>query len=312
MNPLAREIFPLSTLFDEHPPRWNHHNKQAIFAAVAQAAHGLQGELGFSRWPTVPLPADLEFTTKVVALPNAFNYSVPAPGDFEWHVNFADPELFGFYGSALFAQDEWQVAEHPALGALREALLAKGIAARTVEEGQATPVLITGVPRICAIETGHIYGNLFARASIATVRAAVTPLRPPTRTNIIAMAAPRGRGNYDAATIELILRTAFTAFAAARAESTGATRVIVHTGFWGCGAFGGNRTLMAALQLVAACMAHIDRLDFHAMNAAGRQLCHAAEEMLGNIAGGKVRIETRQLIKSLVTRGFAWGISDGN
>ena len=43
----------------------------------------------------------------------------------EWHVNFADPHLFVAYGSRLFAQDEMQVAEHPALGSLKEALDAR-------------------------------------------------------------------------------------------------------------------------------------------------------------------------------------------
>ncbi len=46
-------------------------------------------------------------------------------GAVEWHVNFADPRLFTAYGLGLFAQDEMQVAEHPALGALREALHAR-------------------------------------------------------------------------------------------------------------------------------------------------------------------------------------------
>lgn len=55
----------------------------------------------------------------------------------EWHVNFADYNLFGYYGGNLFAQDEMQVQsrrhallshsmqvmEHPSLGSIREALL---------------------------------------------------------------------------------------------------------------------------------------------------------------------------------------------
>ncbi|MFA6168681.1 MAG: hypothetical protein WC700_18810 [Gemmatimonadaceae bacterium] len=34
-------------------------------------------------------------------------------------MNFADPRLFTAYGSELFAQDEMQVAEHLAFGAVR-------------------------------------------------------------------------------------------------------------------------------------------------------------------------------------------------
>lgn len=40
-------------------------------------------------------------------------------GAVEWDVNFADPRLFTAYGSELFAQDEMQVAEHLAFGAVR-------------------------------------------------------------------------------------------------------------------------------------------------------------------------------------------------
>ena len=56
-------------------------------------------------------------------------------GAVEWHVNFADPRLFTAYGSGLLAQDEMQVAEHPALGALREALSARRWPTLTEERG---------------------------------------------------------------------------------------------------------------------------------------------------------------------------------
>src|SRR2546427_2700180 len=79
---------------------------------------------------------------------------VAGDGDaLEWYVNFADPHLFVAYGSALFAQDEMQVAEHPALGALKEALDAQGHDAVTVENGRLTPVLVMGAERRCRVTT---------------------------------------------------------------------------------------------------------------------------------------------------------------
>jgi hypothetical protein len=57
----------------------------------------------------------------------------------EWHVNFADPNLFYAYGSVFFAQDEIQVAEHPILGSLREAIVAEGRPATTMANGRPTP-----------------------------------------------------------------------------------------------------------------------------------------------------------------------------
>ena len=57
------------------------------------------------------------------------------PNAVEWHVNFADPLLFGAYGTAFFAQDEIQVAEHPALAALHEVLAALELPFLTVVDG---------------------------------------------------------------------------------------------------------------------------------------------------------------------------------
>ena len=144
----------------------------------------------------------------VVERDGYFDYAAAlGAGGVEWHVNFADPHLFVAYGSSLFAQDEMQVAEHPALGSLREALEAAGRRAVTVEAGEPTPVLVTGVERRCAIATNPdtaagrpagLYGNAFARASADAVARATTPIDPPTITNLIAMAAPPG-GQVDIA-----------------------------------------------------------------------------------------------------------------
>jgi hypothetical protein len=90
---------------------------------------------------------------------------------------------------------------------------------------------------------------------------------------------------------------------------------VVHTGFWGCGAFGGNRTLMALLQLVAAQMAGLSRLVFHAANRAGSKEFDRALALYqaigsGVAGGGAAAIE--RLIDDVVGQGFCWGESDGN
>ena len=97
-----------------------------------------------------------------------------------------------------------------------------------------------------------LYGNRFAAASPATLRGAVRRIAPPTVSNIVAIAAPRpATGPYTEAQIRRILTSATTGYAAAVAETARlhpGARVVIHTGFWGCGAFGGNRVLMVALQ----------------------------------------------------------------
>jgi hypothetical protein len=100
------------------------------------------------------------------------------------------------------------------------------------------------------------------------VRRATRPIDPPTVSNFVAMAAPAGgRDRYDAGEIESVLITAWTAFGAARIEShrSGPQTVAVHTGFWGCGAFGGHGVLMLILQILAAEMGSVDWFSTQAM-----------------------------------------------
>ena len=170
----------------------------------------------------------------------------------EWHLNFAHRQLFIAYGGPLFAQDEIQVAEHVALGALRRWMLEQSMADSrympvTVQGSSPTPVLVRNVERRISIaldanaEQGRpegIYGNRFARASPDTIRNAVTLLDPPTLTKIIAIEAPcNGCGLYDLQTVEFVLQTAYSGFIAAVLESRVSTanehvKTVIHTGAW--------------------------------------------------------------------------------
>jgi hypothetical protein len=98
---------------------------------------------------------------------------------------------------------------------------------------------------------------------------ALRPLDPPTTSHVLAMEAPKyGRGRYTRATLLDVIDTASTGFAAAALETApeGAT---IHTGYWGCGVYGGNRTIMTQLQVAAARIAGIPRVVFHAGDAPG-------------------------------------------
>jgi hypothetical protein len=266
----------------------------------------------------------------IEARQDAFGYEPPSEGEppcSEWYLNFADPDLFCAYGGPLFAQDEMQVAEHAALASLREALLDSGVEPLTVENGQPTPIVITGVQRRCAVATDPnpaegrphgLYGNNFARASPEAISRATTPITPPTITNIIAMAAPTGgSGAYTRDEIRYILQTAYTGFSAARIESRRErgedVRVVVHTGFWGCGAFGGNRVLMAALQLLTAHLSNVNRLIFHTFDESGSAAFAQPREMVQHdlIRTGR-QPKTSQLVGLLHSKRFRWGVSDGN
>ncbi len=313
-----------------HPPVWRHPNKAAVFAVACPPGTVHRGHIGYTRWPALPLPDAIDpavATADVVERPGFYDYApVLEPGaGVEWHVNFADPHLFVAYGSSLFAQDELQVAEHPALGALKEALASGRHPALTVDAGSPTPVLVTGVPRRCAISThpdpgagrsDGLYGAAFSRAAPRVIREATVPIEPPALTNVLAMAAPRGgRGAYRRAEIVAALTTAFTGFSAAVAESRRAmgpgVAVAVHSGFWGCGAFGGNRTLMALLQWIAADMAGIDLLVLHTADPAGRAAYAAAVGHRDDLARARVS-DTDGLIDGVQAMGFEWGAGVGN
>lgn len=330
-EPMERLVFDTQRLMVEHPPVWRHRNKQAVYEIACPSGCVHRGRIQYSRWPAMGPPerVDIQAASSLVeSRQDVYDYApaINAVGAVEWHVNFADPHLFAAYGSSLLAQDERQVAEHPALGAVREALAAGGHTAKTVENGRPTPVLVMDVERRCRIATdrnadegrpGGLYGNAFARAAAAAVQRATSRIDPPTRSNVIAMAAPPGgRGQYDQETIEHILVTAFSGFQAAALEAARVRRsptpVAVHTGFWGCGAFGGNRVLMATLQLLAAQMAALDRLVFHTFDRSGTTSLAEARKVVDEKLGGLSPMEMREAIERVFAMGYEWGVSDGN
>ena len=262
--------------------------------------------------------------SRVEGRPDIYDY-VPADASgqvVQWHVNFADAHLFVAYAGPLFAQDEMQVAEHPALGALRESLVAGGHSPRTVQDGRPTPITISGVERRCVVATNAnaaegraegLYGNHFAAADLDVVRRATRSIRPPTLTNLIAMAALEGgTGAYTRHEIEHTLVTAYTGFRAAVCES-GGRPATVHTGFWGCGAFGGNRRLMAMLQVIAAELAGVHRLVFHALDEAGVEALEQAEaDWRRRVRQGEQEWAASEVIERIEACGYRWGVSDGN
>ena len=132
---------------------------------------------------------------------------------------------------------------------------------RSPRAGRSTPVLVMGVERRCRVATDPnpaagrpdgLYGNAFARAGADAVRRATTRIDPPTVTNLVAIAARRGLRALPGRRDRVGLVTAYTGFRAAVLGSwrrqDAAWPVAVHTGYWGCGAFGGNRVLMTLLQ----------------------------------------------------------------
>lgn len=325
----------------DFPPVWRHAHKQAVYDRVLQEGEPVQGAMRYTRWRMTSLPEAMpSLSTVITAEPGFFTYRTAH--DRVWHLNFADPRLFAAYGSPLMAQDEWQVLEHPLLGSLREALLHNDMPALTRADGVGTPVLISHVPRQCALDlTGKtssppsvwqallgrfvkraaagaapLYGNAFAKASLQEVMQALTVLKPPAHSNILAVAAPTGTGAYSRRQIIDILQTAYNGFAATVLESrhfqVQPSQTEIHTGWWGCGAFGGNRTLMALLQIIAAHLAGIGRLGFHYGADNGRAPYEDALAFFNLVTEGGSRTLTAAVLDEVEALCFRWGEGDGN
>jgi hypothetical protein len=329
-KPLQRRTYRAAELVRRHPPVLRNENKQLLFAIACPPGTVHAGELEYSRWPELPLPSPrvidpAALTRSVEVRDGHYDYRpILQPGvGVEWHVNFADPNLFYAYGTALFAQDETQVAEHPILGSLREALIAEGRPTTTIENGRPTPVLVMGAERRVHIRTAPgaegggpswLYGMAFAKATADAVRQATTLIDPPTVSNIIAIVAPYGgRGRYQREQIGHAISTAYSGFRAAVLESRRTTGpdalVAIHSGFWGCGAFGGNRVMMTLLQALAAGMAGVARLVLHVGDPSGRTSVDRALALAPELAAARSAPDLLARVEAL---GLDWGVSDGN
>ncbi len=317
---LGRAEFDATAMWKNFPLKLTHEGKRLVFEQAGGVARLPSGSLRVARYAPVALPSALprgrpEFRSSE----SAYNYPSPDTNTDEWHVNFANAYLFCAYGAPAFAQDEIQVAEHPVLGSLLEALSAErqqGLSPLTVESGRPTPIVIRGAERWCTIDTDPdlampygIYGRRFRTAKADAVRQAVTRLDGSYRTNLIAMEAPMGAGRYTAEQIGFVLETAWSGFAAARLESTVGHRVTIHTGHWGTGAYGGNRVLMAILQMLAARLAGIDRLVYHSIDTDGLDAYAEACRIEARLG---LANQVAEAIDEIVNLGFSWGSSDGN
>lgn len=320
METLEDLCWEVEALVRQHPLRWHHPNKQLVHQIVQDAGEEPAGRIRIRRWaPAEPTSVGAIAALAVTHHDGPFAYDDGDDDAMVFYPNFADHHLFGYWDGPLLAQDELQVAEHPVLGAVRQALVASGHATHTVDPaGQPTPFTLEGVARRVSIDVSPgpdrplgLYGNRFAAAPPEVVRSAVQPVVPPTITNLVAMSAPAcGRGRYTSEQIQWILTAAYTAFCATKV-CAGARPVVLHTGFWGCGAFGGDHVLMAMLQLLAASAAGIERVVFHTFAASGRAHLAEAQATLAELSR-RLDDDPGSWVVAITRMGFAWGVSDGN
>jgi hypothetical protein len=167
----------------EHPPRFTHPNKQAVFGKLMTGTPPA-GRVAYSRWSAPALPARRTARAQEITRHGFFTYADESTDMVtHWHVNFANFDVFSYYAGPLLAQDELQVLEHPGLASVRHAIEARGESTLCMDQDEPFPILVSGVERRGAFDTGPgpgrpqgLYGNNFARADQAVVLSATERL----------------------------------------------------------------------------------------------------------------------------------------
>lgn len=311
----------IQDLLQNYPPHYYNQRKNNYYKKAYYFHRKQNGIIKISRWTfnyKRKSPLDLTKHPLVFRNQNGFyTYEESTDTNKVWWVNFADENLFGYYGSDLFAQDEIQTLEHPLLGSVVEYLDINEIPnliSKTEEKNRVTPFFVENVPYWISVnvnpilssgETANIYGRNFSQEQEDIVNLGIKIIQKDIKNNIIAMAAPScGKGEYTEDQLQKLMETVLVAFGGA-VKITSKERFekcIIHTGNWGCGAFGNNIELMYLSQLLAASFVGVDELVFH----------NANENILMDAEKKYLNLQTENLILFLKGQHYLWNQSDGN
>jgi len=100
---------------------------------------------------------------------------------------------------------------------------------------------------------------------------------------------------------------------AAKVEATKISsnyKVQIHTGNWGCGAFGGNLELVAIVQLVAAIAAKVEEVVYHTFDKKGTEGFKNGQNRVKKLIEEYKTIHVDELLEKLFEMNFQWGVSN--
>lgn len=113
---------------------------------------------------------------------------------------------------------------------------------------------------------------------------------------------------YTLHQIAALLATAYAGFRACVLQSNGKD-VIIHTGHWGCGAHGGNKGLVAAIQILAAGMAGVSSLHYwYGFTHSDETALEHGMDVASLLSG----TPTLRAVELLDSAGYSWGIANEN
>ncbi|MCR5126307.1 MAG: hypothetical protein K6B43_14115 [Treponema sp.] len=310
----------IQDLIKNYPPEYSCDNKKTKFEETFAIHKNQTGKIGVSRWKFSDDGQKLVKNDLLVKFRDEyFSYDDADTADTKvYYLNYADPNLFGYYDSDLFAQDEIQTLEHPLLGSVMEYIDKNETAelvSLTEEKGEPTPYIVEGAPYWLKVvtnptlptgETLNLYGRNFCRASKEILDIAVKAIKEERANNIIALAAPAlGSGEYKRKQIEQILKAVIASFSAAIALAD-KKKCVIHTGNWGAGAFGNNRELIYLAQLVGASVAGGAELVFHAIDEGDFAVAKKKFD------GWKGSADFAECVDFFVNQHYHWASGDGN
>jgi hypothetical protein len=175
------------------------------------------------------------------------------------------------------------------------------------------------------VNTDALYGQKFAFASAETIKNNIQALTPPTLSNILAissLAIHKPGAKYTAEEIHYLFRTALAGFAAiidfVHSKNVGDVKrpIILHTGNWGCGAFGGSVIMMTLIQLFSARLAGLHRMVYHTVDPYSAAQCEIAYKHYKSVwskvaADGAMKISLNSLVQQLLDLNLGWNQSNG-
>lgn len=188
--------------------------------------------------------------------------------------------------------------------------------------------MICNAERVIELDTQNIYGNKFAKATHEELVKAAKRIAKPQTVNLIAMQAQKhGQGVYTYDQVYSMLATAYTAFKAAQILAKRAydmnnlrvhpnrkrddihhLRTIIHTGWWGCGAFGNDRTMSLITQQLAARWAQVDAIVFHKVDSGDRPITERAHKFTDSM---RTATDVKKVVEAILQLKLEWGKSDG-
>ncbi len=250
--------------------------------------------------------SELDFEKNLTLVSNQPMAHAVSTGDkIVFTTNFGDHNLFGFYASGLFAQDEIQVAEMPHLAMVKYYYEQEKKKKLTSQGAEA--FILTDVPRYVDINTQGIYGNAFATIPEQQLETSLQPKlvrrNPPTKNHIISIAAPNVSGRagtaYDLAGFSELFLPAYCAYQATQKVYPQKT-IQVETGNWGAGAFGNDLRVSAIAQLLAAAMLQI-HLAVYPFSVRDEQVWKAAikllKDTLAELQAGSIALTPKNIFE---------------